>query len=550
MDLANWKIKIIDKLVRSGTDRLESIVDESVLKYLKEFNQESISDPYKLASAIVDLIGPSVVEDDQVRLMIYENIEPSILKEIAEEVSISSDTLPGIVKSLVEKGWVWGSKFTNKIIEILDIDDITNAYKSSLDEDNEINLADSCSKLEEINGFFELHSFQTQVKEDVISNINMGYRKNLVRLPTGGGKTRVAVHTLSKIISDNSISSKKKRYLWLTYEPLLASQACETFLDVYKVIGSVELKISKLFYHYKQFEPLMDKNEVLFANVTSLSKKMLNDDGLFKFSHEIDTIIFDEVHQVKAPIAFSLVTKLLNLNENINFIGLTATPGRGDLSSNDSLSIIHFFDAIVEIKVPPAQQAFGSLSQIQENENKRTAISYLQELGVLARLEEIRLNYQENKGCVPSKDPKRNKLIIDYLKKQLEDNKKIIIFASSANHARLLSILVNAEDISVGLILGENRQFRDQIIRKFRKENLNVLITYEVLTTGFDAPEIDCLIISRPTKSIVTYSQILGRALRGKLNGGHERNTIINISDPNFGDVNEVYKEFDEYWSE
>ena len=50
---------------------------------------------------------------------------------------------------------------------------------------------------------------------------------------------------------------------------------------------------------------------------------------------------------------------------------------------------------------------------------------------------------------------------------------------------------------------------------KDRKDKLNILINYEVLTTGFDATNIECVFITRPTQSVVLYSQMLGRGLRG-----------------------------------
>lgn len=546
MELENWRLKLIEKLVLSGTDELESVVDESVLKYLLKYNQESIKDPYKLAQAIVDLYGPSVIEIDKVRRLIFKNLEVLALRAFAES---DSETMPETVDRLVRQGWKWGTVYVNSMIEKLGIEDILEAYKMSLTEEEVRVLPDECSKLGSVDGFYELHSFQAQIKEDTLNNFKNGDRKVLVRLPTGGGKTRVAVHTLTKLISQSN-QSGPKRFLWLTYSPLLASQACETFLDVYKVIGKDSVRVSKIFYGYNQFEALDNQREVLFANVTSLSKKFSSAKELQEFAEDVDCIVFDEVHQVKAPIAFSFITKLLKLNEEIKFLGLTATPGRGDLSGGDTDALIHFFDSLVEIKIPPVEQAFGDISKIEGVERGRSAVSYLQDLGVLAKLNEERLSYDEKKDIHADKDPDRNKLIIDSLKFRIDTfNNKVVVFANSAEHARLLSILVKSEGYEVGLILGENKVYRDQLIKKFRKGNLNILITYEVLTTGFDAPEIDCLIVSRPTGSIVTYSQILGRALRGKLNGGHEENYIINISDPAFGDVNQVYKEFNEYWS-
>ena len=48
------------------------------------------------------------------------------------------------------------------------------------------------------------------------------------------------------------------------------------------------------------------------------------------------------------------------------------------------------------------------------------------------------------------------------------------------------------------------------------KNNLNILINYDALNTGFDAPKTKIAVIARPTTSIVLYHQMIGRAVRGK----------------------------------
>lgn len=150
----------------------------------------------------------------------------------------------------------------------------------------------------------------------------------------------------------------------------------------------------------------------------------------------------------------------------------------------------------------------------------------------------------------PENDPKRNKLIITETIKRLDMNEKVLLFASSASHAKALASLFKLKEYNVGLVLSENSISRTVTLDKFIKgDKLNLLINYGVLSTGFDAPCINTVIISRVTGSIVLYSQILGRALRGPLNGGHEINTIINISDPRVEDVSKVYDEFKNYWS-
>ena len=79
---------------------------------------------------------------------------------------------------------------------------------------------------------------------------------------------------------------------------------------------------------------------------------------------------------------------------------------------------------------------------------------------------------------------------------------------------------------------------------------MNILINYEVLTTGFDSTNIRCVFITRPTQSIVLYSQMLGRGLRGPMMGGNEECLLVDIKD-NLGryDADMAFSHFDAYWS-
>lgn len=92
---------------------------------------------------------------------------------------------------------------------------------------------------------------------------------------------------------------------------------------------------------------------------------------------------------------------------------------------------------------------------------------------------------------------------------------------------------------------------RRRIVDGFRTGEYDVLFNYGVLSTGFDAPRIKTIIITRPTASIVLYSQMIGRGLRGPKMGGSEICNLIDIKDnyTNFGGVEDVYTFFEEYWN-
>ena len=78
-----------------------------------------------------------------------------------------------------------------------------------------------------------------------------------------------------------------------------------------------------------------------------------------------------------------------------------------------------------------------------------------------------------------------------------------------------------------------------------------VLINYGVLTTGFDAPRVSATVIARPTKSLVLYSQMVGRAIRGPKAGGNESALILTVVDtalPGFGQLAEAFMNWEDVW--
>ena len=72
-----------------------------------------------------------------------------------------------------------------------------------------------------------------------------------------------------------------------------------------------------------------------------------------------------------------------------------------------------------------------------------------------------------------------------------------------------------------------------------------------MLSTGFDAPCLNTLIIARPVSSIILYSQMVGRAFWGPLNGGNSVNTVIDLIDNIniMGGESRQFSHFDNIWT-
>ena len=92
------------------------------------------------------------------------------------------------------------------------------------------------------------------------------------------------------------------------------------------------------------------------------------------------------------------------------------------------------------------------------------------------------------------------------------------------------------------------------MIRKFKsnRETLLVLCNYGVLTTGFDAPQTSAAVIARPTKSLVLYSQMVGRVTRGPKAGGNKSAEVVTVVDtnlPGFGSVVDAFYNWEDVWN-
>lgn len=237
-------------------------------------------------------------------------------------------------------------------------------------------------------------------------------------------------------------------------------------------------------------------------------------------------------------------------------MGLTATPGRsvGNEAENEQLAQF-FFNQIVGL----------------EGGNEGV-ISMLQKRGVLAHTEYVPLktsrSYQLNAkekaylaeffdlppGLLSrlGDDDVRNVEIIRRLQEECQKGGRILFFGCSVEHSKFICAMLNFLGVrAVHLDGTTNRARRQSLIADFRSGNVQVLCNYALLSTGFDAPKTDVIFISRPTASIVLYSQMIGRGLRGPAIGGTEKCRVIDVIDNivGFSDSNRVYNYFDGYFS-
>jgi DNA repair protein RadD len=97
-----------------------------------------------------------------------------------------------------------------------------------------------------------------------------------------------------------------------------------------------------------------------------------------------------------------------------------------------------------------------------------------------------------------------------------QDRDAVLIFASGVQHGRhVLRVLQDEHGAQCGFVCGETPTGeRDELLDRFRRGELKYLANVNVLTMGFDAPNIDCVAMLRPTLSPGLYYQMVGRGFR------------------------------------
>lgn len=132
-----------------------------------------------------------------------------------------------------------------------------------------------------------------------------------------------------------------------------------------------------------------------------------------------------------------------------------------------------------------------------------------------------------------SQDTQFNKKIIYVVKKLLAEGKtSILLFSNTVDHAKLLSSLLRSslQIRSEFITATTHADERCRYIEDFRNKKIQVLCNFDILTTGFDAPQVDAIVVARDTGSYPLYTQMIGRGLRGPKNGGTKECQIVDFS--------------------
>lgn len=423
----------------------------------------------------------------------------------------------------------------------------------------------------ESKGMNELYDYQYMIKQQAIndlSNEEKGLYKILIHMPTGTGKTKTTMHIISHYI--NHISKAKGLVVWIAHSDELLRQAYETFISVWKHLGQRNLTVYKGWNGY----PESFNDGILFTSIQALLTKMKK--PVFDYIDKNSTlIVFDEVHKAGASKYRKCVDALTSKQYEYSkaFIGLTATPGRTTEISKENEIFSGSFDHIIGIDVDKVISITLNKNEAANYSGSKEVIPYFQDQKILARLKRKILEFEldselKNNLRVELKKTRedyseellekiglnkaRNTKIVEELRQLNENVVPTIVFACSLQHAQMLSAFLKILHIPNALVYGDMSKYeREKAINDFKNPEspVKIIINYEILTTGFDSTNIRCVFITRPTKSVILYSQMIGRGLRGPKMGGNSECLLIDVKENlDAYNENDAFKHFNDYW--
>lgn len=431
---------------------------------------------------------------------------------------------------------------TRIFVEIFGLDDGVIPKKA---KENDVEILEKPQST-----YYHLFDYQNEIFEKTKAKLFLPASRQIIRVPTGGGKTKIAM----EIVVDFLLVNQDATVVWLAETSELLEQATIEFKKIWTHRGNKNIYLNRAWGSESNVKSELNGSKIIIAGLS----KMLN---FFRNSGKLkaNLIVFDESHHAAAPEYSKVIGHLSNISTKV--LGLTATPGRGQEDETKKLSELFNNN-------PPIQ--------INTGDPSITPIKFLQKKGVLARLvfkmpiiipeikeqftrDEIeRLlkasEYDDKKILIKiGQDHIRNVRIIKILLELAKNGRQVLYFGTSVEQSQLMYMLLTNFGIKAGIVdTNTPEEYRAELISKFQKKQIHFLLNFRVLVAGFDAPSIDTIFIARPTKSANTLMQMIGRGMRGPyVEGGTECCDIYHVKDEflsRFQNFDELYRTYDEYY--
>jgi len=394
-----------------------------------------------------------------------------------------------------------------------------------------------------------LHDYQQGVKAEIQKVLSTPGERALVQMPTGSGKTRTVVDAIVEMYGHDLHPGA---VVWLAHAEELCDQAVDAIGKAWAYGAKDE---GKLIRYYGAHEPpaYAIPGSVIVASLQKVFARLRSDSPFIQsLRSATKLVVVDEAHRALAPSFHAVVEALTEGGGSL--IGLSATPGRGIGRDQENRKLSEMFGGHL-ITPTGEDQIIGRLERegVLAHVTRRVIDTGVSVTPSDREAAVVRDGFDYGGrllGTLASKRG-RNELLLDMIVEQVRLERPTLVFACTVKHAQLLSAALSFRGVMAAHIDGNMaRVDRRHAVQQFREGQLDVLVNFGILTTGFDAPRTRTVVVARPTMSAVLYGQMIGRALRGPKMGGGAQAWVIDVRDniERFGTVDDIYQAFERFW--
>ena len=330
-----------------------------------------------------------------------------------------------------------------------------------------------------------LRPYQEEAVENVLTAWDNGSKAALIVQPTGTGKTV----TFAEIIRR---SAHRGRALVLAHRAELIWQAKAKIEAVTGLAVDVEMAENRA-----NESEYFGQAPVIVGTVQTMIKRMQR----FRPS-DFGVLVYDEAHHCPAD-TYRAILEYYRQNPDLKLLGVTATPDRAD---EEALGQV--FDCVaIDYELPDAVRDGWLVEPVRK---AVTVLDY--------DLSGVRTTAGDFNGADLAEILESDATVDAMVAKTADivGHRKTLVFAETVDQAKLWCAKLNElHGIAATHIDGKtDKEIRQQLLADYASGTYTVLTNVGIATEGFDAPDIQCVVMARPTKSRSLYAQMLGRGTR------------------------------------
>ncbi|EMC96435.1 hypothetical protein BAUCODRAFT_33786 [Baudoinia panamericana UAMH 10762] len=337
----------------------------------------------------------------------------------------------------------------------------------------------------------QLRPYQEESIRAVLDYLKRGERRLGLSLATGSGKTVIFSHLIDRIPPPNRDAIQT---LIVAHRQELVDQAANHCRSLYpdKTVD-VDMAAS-------QASGYADITVASVASLNSGSRLLKYDPARFKL------VIVDEAHHIVASQYLSVLEHFRLIGDgragHIALVGVSAT-----FSRKDGLSLGKAIDQIVYHNDFVSMIEHGWLAKVTFTTVR---------LGVdLSKVKTGRGDFQPGSLSKVVNNDEINTIVVRAWLEKAAGRRSTLVFCVDLNHVAALTSMFRRHGVDARFVTGSTRRkTRQERLEAFREGKVSVLLNCGVFTEGTDLPNIDCILLARPTKSRNLLVQMIGRGMR------------------------------------